>query len=249
MASDLVIVPIEPGGASRWSSNLTVRQLKEAQVLKPTLKCGFVVSRKIQGTVLGRRHAPWRRYRYSDLRHRIEQRIAYAEALTMGKTVFEWGGNNAAMREIQSLNHELLDAFKPDEQVLFPTPKPPQLTADVISAFERRGAGQDTRAHISPIVENRESTNVGDTTEVVGDIPKMTNGETGKPIKVGKLKTTNTGLGIATKGGPAERTRRLSVDLPESWHRRFKIACTRADKKMIARYGLHQAAHGRAEKE
>ena len=41
VASDLVIVPIEPGGASLWSSNLTIRQLKEAQELKPTLKCGL----------------------------------------------------------------------------------------------------------------------------------------------------------------------------------------------------------------
>ena len=47
------------------------------------------------------------------------------------------------------------------------------------------------------------------------------------------VKTTKTGLGIATKEGVAERTRRLSIDLPESWHRRFKIACTRADKKMV----------------
>ncbi len=31
VASDLVVVPIEPGGASRWSSDLTVRQIKEAQ--------------------------------------------------------------------------------------------------------------------------------------------------------------------------------------------------------------------------
>jgi chromosome partitioning protein len=122
VASDLVIVPIEPGGASRWSSNLTVRQLKEAQALKPTLKCGFVVSRKIQGTILGRDA----RAMAADtgiliFDTEIEQRIAYAEALTMGKTIFEWGGNNAAMREIQSLTHELLDAFKADEQVLFPS--------------------------------------------------------------------------------------------------------------------------------
>jgi len=38
----------------------------------------------------------------------------------MGKTIFEWGTNNAAVREIQALTHELLDALKPDEQVVFP---------------------------------------------------------------------------------------------------------------------------------
>ena len=32
----------------------------------------------------------------------------------------------------------------------------------------------------------------------------------------------------------AEPTRRLSIDLPESLHRRFKTACSKADKKMLA---------------
>ncbi len=125
VASDLVIVPIEPGGASRWSSNLTVSQLKEAQQFKPTLKCGFVVSRKITGTVLGRDA----RAMASDagiptFETEIEQRVAYAEALTMGKTVFEWGRDKAAVREIQSLTHELLDALKPtndDGQIIHPS--------------------------------------------------------------------------------------------------------------------------------
>jgi hypothetical protein len=30
-----------------------------------------------------------------------------------------------------------------------------------------------------------------------------------------------------------EPTRRLSVDIPQSLHRRFKTACSRADKKMV----------------
>ncbi len=31
-----------------------------------------------------------------------------------------------------------------------------------------------------------------------------------------------------------EPLRRLSIDLPESWHRRFKTACSKRDKKMQA---------------
>jgi hypothetical protein len=31
----------------------------------------------------------------------------------------------------------------------------------------------------------------------------------------------------------SEPTRRLSIDLPMSLHRRFKTACTKSDKKMI----------------
>lgn len=113
VASDLVVVPIEPGGASRWSSDLTVRQLVEAQELKPKLKCGLVVSRKIGGTVLGRDA----RIMAADagipmFKTEIEQRIAYAEALTMGKTIFEWTSRSAAIAEIQSLTNELLEVFR-----------------------------------------------------------------------------------------------------------------------------------------
>jgi hypothetical protein len=111
-------------------------------------------------------------------------------------------------------------------------PKPPQLTAEVISAFELRGAGQDTRARIPPIVESREPTNVG-ASEAAGSSRQTTNVERGEPTSVANAKTTKTGLGVATNDATAERTRRLSIDLPESWHRRFKIACTRADKKMV----------------
>jgi chromosome partitioning protein len=122
VASDLVIVPIEPGGASRWSSDVTVTQLKEAQQFKPTLKCGFVVTRKITGTVLGRDA----RTMAADtgipiFATEIEQRVAYAEALTMGKTIFEWGNNNAAIREIQTFTHELMDACKTNDEVVLPS--------------------------------------------------------------------------------------------------------------------------------
>jgi chromosome partitioning protein len=112
VASDLVAVPIEPGGASRWSSDLTVRQLMDAMELKPSLKCGFVISRKIGTTILGRDT----RGMAADagiptFDTEIEQRVAYAEALTMGKTIFEWSGRGPALTEIQSLTHELLDVL------------------------------------------------------------------------------------------------------------------------------------------
>jgi chromosome partitioning protein len=120
VASDLVAVPIEPGGASRWSSDLTVRQLKDAMEVKPNLKCGFVVSRKIGTTILGRDT----RGMAADagiptFETEIEQRVAYAEALTMGKTIFEWAGRGPALTEIQSLTHELLDVL--NEQDICPS--------------------------------------------------------------------------------------------------------------------------------
>jgi hypothetical protein len=77
-------------------------------------------------------------------------------------------------------------------------PKPKPLSAEVITAFERSGAGQDTQSHISPKPEKRE------------------------PAKAAEKE---------------EPTRRLSIDLPESLHRRFKTACAKTDKKMIDEVG------------
>ena len=95
-------------------------------------------------------------------------------------------------------------------------PKPQsQLPAEVISAFERDGVGQDTQGRTPANVESGETGAVG--------MSKSTKAESRIPTEVE--------TGVATD--KTERMRRLSVDLPESWHRRFKVACARADKKMI----------------
>jgi chromosome partitioning protein len=84
----------------------------EAQELKPALKCGFVVSRKVGATILGRDT----RSMAADagiptFETEIEQRVAYAEAVTMGKTIFEWSMRGSAVSDIQALTHELLDVL------------------------------------------------------------------------------------------------------------------------------------------
>jgi len=73
-------------------------------------------------------------------------------------------------------------------------PKPKPLSPDVIAAFERGGAGQDTQTHISPREKRIE------------------------PARTAKV----------------EPMRRLSIDLPESLHRRFKTVCSKTDRKMLA---------------
>lgn len=109
IASDLVILPIEPSGLSTWASDFTVKQVKEAQDYKPELQAAFVVSRKIGKTVIGR-----------DVRKmagdagipifntEIEQRVAFAESMTMGQTIFEWSPRSSAAKEIKRLTKEML---------------------------------------------------------------------------------------------------------------------------------------------
>ena len=108
VASDFVVLPIEPSGLSTWASDLTVRQVKEAQEFKPTIKCGFVVSRKIGKTVIGRDiRAMAAEAGLPILTAEIEQRVAFAESLTMGQTIFEWGNDRNAAREIEELTKEI----------------------------------------------------------------------------------------------------------------------------------------------
>lgn len=109
VASDFVVLPIEPSGLSTWASDLTVRQISEAQAFKQTLKCGFVVSRKIGKTVIGREiRTMAAEAGIPVLSAEIEQRVAFAESLTMGKSVFEWSGSSAAEREIEKLTNEII---------------------------------------------------------------------------------------------------------------------------------------------
>ena len=115
VASDMVVLPIEPSGLSNWASDMTVQQIREAQELKPTLKCGFVVSRKIQKTVIGREiRAMAGQHGIPILETEIEQRVPFAESMTMGQTIFEWAPKSAAAREIQRLTKELLSYGEED---------------------------------------------------------------------------------------------------------------------------------------
>jgi len=88
-------------------------------------------------------------------------------------------------------------------------PKPkPQLSAEIIAAFERGGAGQDTQSRKPTNVESRED-------ETQSHIPSKAGNK--EPVE-------------AVKEEPVAR---LSIDLPKSLHRRFKTACAKADLKMV----------------
>ena len=117
IAADLVVVPIEQGGFSLWGSNWTLNQIEQAQMIKPSLKCGYVVSRKMGSTVLGREArtlAAKKGMRVFETE--IEQRVAFCEAGTLYQTVFENAGvSSIAAHEILSLTQELLEVINGQE--------------------------------------------------------------------------------------------------------------------------------------
>lgn len=109
ICADLVLVPVEPSSFSTWAALETVQQVQEAQAIKPQLKAAFVVSRKIGRTALGRDVRNMAAESgFPVLSAEVQQRVPFAEAATLGQTIFEWSANSPAADEINQLVKELM---------------------------------------------------------------------------------------------------------------------------------------------
>jgi chromosome partitioning protein len=72
-----------------------------------------VVSRKIGQTVIGRQVR--KMVENTGIRvfdADIENRVAFAESMTMGQNIFEWNADKKAMAEIKTLTRELVNYGK-----------------------------------------------------------------------------------------------------------------------------------------
>lgn len=108
-AADLVLIPIEPSGLSIWASEMTVAQIYEASECK-NIHAAFIISRKIKRTIIGRQiYVMAEGYRLPILTSHVHQRVAFAECLTLGKSIHEYEPYGLAVEEIQQLTNEILD--------------------------------------------------------------------------------------------------------------------------------------------
>jgi chromosome partitioning protein len=108
MASDVVIIPVQPSQFDIWASEETVKLCQEASVYKEKLKYAFAVNRKIANTVLGREvKEALAQYDVPVLKTATSQRVIYAEAIMAGVAVIEQDG--PAAKEIESLLDDILE--------------------------------------------------------------------------------------------------------------------------------------------
>lgn len=113
MASDLVLIPVQPSPYDVWAAKEIVDLVHEATVYKPKLKAAFVINRKIVNTALGRDVADaLTDYPIPVLQTAICQRIALAESAANGQTVFETAPENLAVREMNDLVDEIMEFGK-----------------------------------------------------------------------------------------------------------------------------------------
>jgi chromosome partitioning protein len=108
MASDLVLVPVQPSPYDVWAAKEIIDMMNEALVYKPTIQKAFVINRKIANTAIGRDVTEaLSEYPIPVLKSAICQRVAFAESATQGRTVYELDPDMKAAQEMDELAAEL----------------------------------------------------------------------------------------------------------------------------------------------
>lgn len=110
IASDVVVIPVQPSPYDVWAAAETVQLVREAQQFKPNLKAVFAINRKIVNTAIGR-DVVGALGQFADvpvLTTSLAQRVAYAESAGAGLSVAEAAPGSEAAREIERLTDEIL---------------------------------------------------------------------------------------------------------------------------------------------
>ena len=107
LASDIVVVPLQPSPMDVWAAAETIDLVREAQNYKPGLKVCLLVNRKVRNTAIGRDvRKALAQLEVLVLNTDIVQRVAFAETAATGETVLPQRRSKAA-KEITKLVDEL----------------------------------------------------------------------------------------------------------------------------------------------
>lgn len=115
MASDLVLIPVQPSPYDVWAAEEVVKLIKEAQIYRPQLQAAFVINRKIAKTAIGRDIVDaLEEFELPILSAALAQRVVYAESAANGRAVFEDDKRSLASREVNRLAKEVIKLLEED---------------------------------------------------------------------------------------------------------------------------------------
>jgi chromosome partitioning protein len=101
MASDLVVIPVQPSPYDVWATQDIVQLITEARQYKENLKAVFVINRKIVNTAIGRDvGSALASFGFPVAEFSLCQRVVYAESAAQGLSVIEAEPNSEAAKEI-----------------------------------------------------------------------------------------------------------------------------------------------------
>lgn len=110
-ASHVALIVIQPSGADLWASAATVRMIKSKLALGGAIDAAFLVNRASQFTRLSKEvtTGDWNEYGLDQLDATLGNRVAYAQALTDGLSVYDLA-DGQAKAEIDFVVKELEEA-------------------------------------------------------------------------------------------------------------------------------------------
>jgi chromosome partitioning protein len=118
LASDLVLIPVQPSPYDVWAAKDIMDLLNEASVYKPSLKSAFTINRKIANTAIGRDvNDALASYPVPVLKSAICQRVPFAESAAQGLTVFELDPEMLASQEMMQLADEVEEMLNEESDV------------------------------------------------------------------------------------------------------------------------------------
>lgn len=108
MASDVVLIPVQPSPYDVWASADVLALLEQSQVYKPELESAWVINRRIVGTSIGRDiRLQLSGYGPRLLEASVAQRVIYLESAACGLAVYESDPGGVADDEISDVTNEL----------------------------------------------------------------------------------------------------------------------------------------------
>ena len=113
IASDFVLIPVQPSPYDIWASQEIIDLIKEASVYKPELKAAFVINRKIPNTAIGRdAEGALSEFDLPAIETTIGQRVIFAESAATGISVLEQDAKSQAAKEITALTQNVLNMLE-----------------------------------------------------------------------------------------------------------------------------------------
>ena len=109
LASDVVLVPVQPSPYDIWASAEMVGLIREAMIFKPALQAAFVINRRVGATVIGREvRQALSEQLLATFAAEVRQRIVFADSVASGALASELEPEGRAAMEIRLLAQELL---------------------------------------------------------------------------------------------------------------------------------------------
>ena len=114
LASDLVLIPLQPSPFDIWASADTVQLVREARQYRPQIRAAFLINRRIAKTAIGR-DAASALAQFEDvpvLPMSIGQRVIFAESAARGLSVLEAAPSSEAANEMMGLASMIVEDAK-----------------------------------------------------------------------------------------------------------------------------------------